>query len=425
MNQRKLWHRDFTLVIIGQIISLFGNAVLRFALPLYLLHQTQSSSLYGIVTACSFLPMVVLSLVGGVLADRVNKRNIMVALDFFTMLIILITGLLVLNHFPIVPLCIAALMLLYSISGVYQPAVQASIPVLANEDQLITANAIVNQIGTLSGLLGPVLGGVAYSAWGITPVLWMSAACFGFSAVMEIFIHIPHVPVKADQSALKLAMADLRESYRFIRDEQPLFIHVAAIASGFNLVLSAVLMVGVPVLIVQVLALPDTSLGVMQGMQALGGLAGGGIAMWAGNRLNLKRAHGLLAVCAASVLVIGLVLLLKLPPALCGVVITAMIFISMAAATLFAVQVYAIVQRHTPSRLLGKVMAVLLAVSMCAQPIGQAIYGFLFEWAGSNAWMVMTGAALIAFLMTVYAGRILSRVSSPDGAPHPTETQRA
>ena len=84
--KQKLFSKDFTLVVIGQIISLFGNAALRFALPLYLLNKTGSSALYGAVTACAFLPMVLLSPVGGIVADRVNKRNIMVALDFLTAL---------------------------------------------------------------------------------------------------------------------------------------------------------------------------------------------------------------------------------------------------------------------------------------------------------------------------------------------------
>lgn len=70
------------MVVIGQIISLFGNAILRFALPLYLLRETNSSVLFGTVTACSFIPMVIFSLLGGVIADRENKRNIMVVLDF-------------------------------------------------------------------------------------------------------------------------------------------------------------------------------------------------------------------------------------------------------------------------------------------------------------------------------------------------------
>ena len=69
-NMNKLFKRDFTMVVIGQIISLFGNAILRFALPLYLLRETGSPSLFGVVTACSFIPMVIFSLFGGVIADR-------------------------------------------------------------------------------------------------------------------------------------------------------------------------------------------------------------------------------------------------------------------------------------------------------------------------------------------------------------------
>ena len=64
-TKAKLFRRDFTLVAIGQIVSLFGNAILRFALPLYLLRQTGSAALFGLVSACSFLPMIALSFLGG------------------------------------------------------------------------------------------------------------------------------------------------------------------------------------------------------------------------------------------------------------------------------------------------------------------------------------------------------------------------
>ena len=60
-----LFTRDFTLVVIGQIISLFGNAILHFALPLYLLRETGSITLFGAVNACSFLPMILMGPIGG------------------------------------------------------------------------------------------------------------------------------------------------------------------------------------------------------------------------------------------------------------------------------------------------------------------------------------------------------------------------
>lgn len=81
---KKGFSKNFYLVVIGQIISLFGNAVIRFALPLHLLSVTGSAALLGVVSGVAFLPLVVMSPIGGLIADRMNKRNIMVVLDFFT-----------------------------------------------------------------------------------------------------------------------------------------------------------------------------------------------------------------------------------------------------------------------------------------------------------------------------------------------------
>ena len=217
-NKQTLFGKDFTLVVIGQIISLFGNAILRFALPLYLLRETGSSSLFGAVTACSFIPMILFSLVGGVLADRMNKRNIMVGLDFGTAGLILIFYLLH-GLMPIVPLMIVCLMVLYGISGTYQPSVQASIPVLVEREQLMQANAVINMVSTLSSLLGPVIGGVLFGTWGLTPILLVSIGCFISSAVMEIFIRIPVERQQTREGLFSIIRGDLRESWRFVHDE--------------------------------------------------------------------------------------------------------------------------------------------------------------------------------------------------------------
>ena len=268
--QTKLFRRDFTLVVIGQIISLFGNAILRFALPLYLLRETGSSTLFGVVTACSFAPMVILSMVGGVLADRVNKRNIMVGLDFSTAAIIMLFYFL-LGKIPTVPLFIVVLMLLYGISGTYQPSVQASVPLLVAKEKLMAGNAVINQVNTLSGLLGPVIGGVMFTLWGIYPILLLSAVCFTFSAIMEIFIHIPHEKRPREVGVFRVVGKDLKESYQFVKTEKPIFFSVVFLVSIFNLVLSAVMIVGTPILITQVLGMSDTMYGFTQGALALGG----------------------------------------------------------------------------------------------------------------------------------------------------------
>ena len=140
-----LFKKDFTLVVIGQIISLFGNAAIRFAMPLYLLNETGSSALFGTVTACAFIPAILLSPVGGIIADRVNKRNIMVILDFLTSIVILIFSLL-LGRVELIVLVAVTMMFLYGIAGAYQPSVQASIPALVSQDNIMAANSVINTI---------------------------------------------------------------------------------------------------------------------------------------------------------------------------------------------------------------------------------------------------------------------------------------
>ena len=404
-----LFKRDFTLVVIGQIISLFGNALLRFALPLYLLRETGSSALFGIVTACSFAPMVVLSMIGGVLADRVNKRNIMVGLDFCTAVLILVFYL-SLGKLPTVPLFIAVLMLLYGISGTYQPSVQASIPLLVSSEKLMAGNAVINQVNTLSGLLGPVIGGIMFGMWGIYPILVLSIICFTFSAVMEIFIHIPHEKRIRKSGILTVVGNDLKESYQFVKTEKPIFFSVVFLISIFNLILSSVMIVGTPILITQALKMSDTMYGFTQGALALGGLCGGILTAAIAEKLKLKNSYILLLVCAASVALMGISLMFPIPAILSYLVITLMSFTAMGASTLFVVQIYTMVQEQTPPQLVGKIMAALISIAMCGQPIGQAIYGVLFDIFESRTWIVLIVAAVAAFLIALYSKKIFSQL---------------
>ena len=409
--QTKLFRRDFTLVVIGQIISLFGNAILRFALPLYLLRETGSSTLFGVVTACSFAPMVILSMVGGVLADRVNKRDIMVGLDFSTAAIIMLFYF-SLGKIPTVPLFIVVLMLLYGISGTYQLAVQASVPLLVAKDKLMAGNAVINQVNTLSGLLGPVIGGVMFTLWGIYPILLLSAACFTFSAIMEIFIHIPHEKRPREVGVFQVVGMDLKESYQFVKTEKPIFFSVVFLVSIFNLVLSAVMIVGTPILITQVLGMSDTMYGFTQGALALGGLCGGILTAIVSEKLKIQNSYVLLLACSAAVAIMGISLFLNMPAIVSYWAITLMSFAAMGASTLFMVQIYTMVQTQTPPQLVGKIMAALISIAMCGQPIGQAIYGVLFDLFAMHTWIVLIGAAVAALLISLYSKRIFSQLEN-------------
>lgn len=399
-SQAPLFRRDFTLVVLGQIVSLFGNAILRFALPLYLLRRTGSPALFGAVGAAAFIPAVLCAPIGGVAADRVNKRNVMVLLDFSTAGLALLF-ILLLDRVPLVPLTAGCLMLLYGIAGAYQPAVQASIPLLAEPEQLTRANAVINMVDTLAALLGPVIGGALFGALGLRPILWVGAACFFLSAVMEVFIRIPHSPRAAEGSVLSTVRRDLGESWRFVRRERPVFLSVMLVLALFNLALSAALVVGIPVAVVQTLGMSDSRLGLTQGAMGLGGLFGGGLAALLGPRLRLRRGSAVLLAAALTAAGMGAALLPGVPSGLGWWGVTAMSFAVMVLSTLLVVVLSAAVQARTPPELLGKVMAFIMALANCASPLGQAVYGALYEHC--PAWAVLLGAAGAAALAAAWS----------------------
>lgn len=406
-NRNKLFKRDFTMVVIGQIISLFGNAILRFALPLYLLRETDSSSLFGAVTACSLIPMVIFSLFGGIIADRKNKRNIMVALDFTTAAVILIFSL-ALGKVSLVPLMIAVLMILYGISGIYQPAVQASIPLIAEKQLLMQGNAVINMVSTLANLLGPIIGGVLFGAFGITPILFISIGCFVFSAVMEIFIHIPFEKNTDGKSVLDAVGSDLSDSFQFIKNEKPIFLSVLGILALFNLILSAMMLVGIPVIVVQILGMSDTAIGITQGALGLGGLTGGLIAGAAAEKIRLKNGYVFLIICSLAAFFMGISVFEAIPKNIGYFIITALSFGAMCASAMFGVSMITAVQQQTPPNLLGKIMAVSIAVSSCSQPVGQAVYGVLFDVFSDKPYLVMTGAAILAMAVSLYSKKVFA-----------------
>lgn len=404
MKHQAIFRKDFTLMVIGQIISLFGNAILRFALPLYLLNQTHSAALFGIVSACSFLPMIILSPLGGIIADRVNKRNIMVILDFSTAALVFLFTLLM-GSVDLVLLIIVTLMILYGIQGAYQPTVQASIPSLIASDKLMPANAVINLVSSLSGLIGPVIGGALFAFWGITPVLFVSIASFLFSAILEIFIHIPFEKKKTNGSFLSIAFNDIKESMDFIRNKKPIIGKATLIIAAINLFFSSIIIIGLPIVITQLLdfnkTLGNQLYGYCQGTLAGGGLLGGVLAGIISKKFNISRSHRLLYICSLLLIPISLALVLQLPAMLTYFIILGCCFISMAATSIFTIEMISFLQLITPSGLIGKVMALVMCLCMCAHPLGQLMYGALFEAVPEKAYLFFLGAALISGIVSM------------------------
>lgn len=309
------------------------------------------------------------------------------------------------------------MVLLSAIQALYQPAVQASIPALVPEEHLPSANGVVAQVQALSSLLGPILGGILYGWVGLAPIVWVGAACFFGSAVMELFLRIPFHR-REDGSAPLAAMGrDLRDAGVFLVREQPGLLRVLALIALINLFLSALFLVGLPYLIKITLGLSSQLYSFAEAALSLGSILGGMLSGAALRRTGLRGAWRFLLGTALSLLPIALALVLGLPPLAAYGVILAAVLAGMACAMLFTVAAQTYLQRATPPHLLGKVAAFVSAISTCAMPLGQALYGVLFQAFQARAWVVVLLGLAASLAVALASVPALRKLPGLDEAP--------
>lgn len=377
----------FVQVVLGQIISLFGNAALRFVLPLILLRQTGSAAVYGAATALALLPALAGTLAGGVLADRCRKARLMVVLDLAAAGLALGAAASA-DDLPTVLWAPAALCALYALQGLYQPVMRASLPLLLAGDRLVQGNAVIQLVDTLDELLGPLLV--------------LCGACFAASALLEWQIRIPgDRPQPRTQRKPDFA-ADLRESLTYLYHSRPELLRLAGIMALVNLVEIPAVVVGIPVVIVQYLGQSDVVLGAVQAVLSVGGLAGGALAGRSRHPLSDRQALGLLLGIAGLCAAMGVVL--WVPPLACGGVALCG-FGVMAAAMRFNVWFFARLQTVLPQAQLGRVTGCTMALASLTQPVGQAVYGVLFDVFSACPAGVLLGAGAVSAVFLTGAMR--------------------
>ncbi|MDI9217097.1 MFS transporter [Clostridium tertium] len=191
-------NKNFIIIVIGQIISLFGNAIQRFSMSLYLLEFTGSTATFANILAISTIPYILFAPIAGMLSDRVNKKKIMVYLDFFCSFLIGGYAIILLNgrdHEVIVAIVMFMLSICFTLYG---PAVTSSIPQIVEEDKLTSANGVINQVGSIVNFAGPILAGVLYGIVGIKAIVIINAISFFASAIMELFLDIPDLVVSEE-----------------------------------------------------------------------------------------------------------------------------------------------------------------------------------------------------------------------------------
>jgi MFS family permease len=355
-----LRERSFRLLFCAQAVSLLGDGMVSVALAFAVLELTGSATDLGIVLAARTLPLVLFLLAGGVWADRLPRRRVMVTTDVVRLA----------AHGAIAALLIAgsasvaALAALAAVgataSAFFQPAADGIMPAVVSAERLQQANALRGMAQATGQIAGPAVAGVLVAGVGAGWALAVDAATFGISAVFLLQLALP---ARAPSPARPF-LADLREGWDDFRSRAWLWTSVVAASVG-NMFFAAYLVLG-PLVADRELGGP-AAWGLIAAGFGVGLLAGGLIVM----RIDPRRP---ILVSTLAVLLYGLplaALALGLPAAAIAAVGLVAGAGLMVANNLWETTT----QRHVPPERLSRVSSYEWFGSLATQPIGMLIWG--------------------------------------------------
>lgn len=413
MKKEKLFTRNFTLLILGQVSSLTGNYTLKFALSMYVLEQTGSASIFAGMLSAALLPTVLLSPFGGILADRANRKHIMVALDALSGLSVLAAGLLL-------PLgrelwVIGALLVLLSVLAAFEsPTVQACVPQMVSPQNLVQGNAVVSQVSAVTSLATPFLGSLFYTAFGIGPVFAAAVVCFWLTALLECMIHLEYQKPPRTAGIGAIVREDLAVSAHFLRREQPDILKLLLLAALAGMFVSGTAVVGFPYLVRTVLGLSAPYYGAAESAMGAAAILGSLCAGLLGKKLRVRDLSSIFLSFGLSLFPIGLSFLLPVGRMARYGVLLFFFCVCQLGVCIFSTYAITLIQQRTPKQLMGKVMSCVFTLSMCAQPVGQLVYGALFDCFSDSVYWVLIPTGMLICLIAVASRGFLKRMEAAE-----------
>lgn len=388
-------NKNFIIIVIGQIISLFGNAVQRFSMSLYLLHFTGSTAAFAKILAISTIPYIIFAPIAGRLSDKINKKKIMIYLDLFCAALIGGYALILLNGMDS-EFVVGAVMFILSICyTLYGPAVTSSIPQIVNEDRLTSANGIINQVGSAVNFFGPILAGVLYGLVGIKFIVIINALSFLMSAILELFLDIPDAESKTNNvigkdklsddynssdrllsfEFVKNSFIDMKNTFMYLMNENKIILGIIVSYALGNIFLVPILSIVAPYFINIYLGLPSEIYGIVEGICVLGMICGGFWISIKPEMFSMKKVHYTYVPMILGVALMSVIVFLKINNyAMAGLFSLSGMAIMMSL-SLSNVLTLTFIQKEISMDMLGSISALSTAVATISVAPGQLLFG--------------------------------------------------
>ncbi|ALC92579.1 hypothetical protein AM500_24635 [Bacillus sp. FJAT-18017] len=411
--------RNLFLFVPAKMVAVLGSSIYGFAIGLYILEQTGSSLNFAITLLMSALPRVLLSPVAGALADRYDRKKIIIFSDFGCAIwlgIILVLFTFVTQDIWLLYIASA---ILTTLNTFYSNAVTSTIFNMVGPDNIQKAMSLNQSAASMSAILGPVLGGAFFGFMPITTFMAINIAAFSISGILSLFIRYNLFAEKKDLTERTGFFQDLKEGFIYVRNE-PFIKHLIFFAIWLNFWFTA-FPVALPYLVLVVRNMPSYQLGIIEGSFSVGTLL---MALILSVRPEIKKKEfailsGITGMSIALILMglPSLPVASGIPNTAIFIYLIALVLISSSLSMVINMPIFVLLQKKTPDELRGRVMSLLETGASGMTPVGLILFGVLFEIL--PAWMLMaiSGAAILLLVTYHVWKKTFSRYLREDSVP--------
>lgn len=221
-SKQQNWRRPVALLLTGQALSLIGSSIVQYAIVWHLVMLTDSGVVMTLTVLCGALPQAIVSLFGGVWADRFNRKMLIMLPDGLIAIATVILSITIARGLDSLVMYFAILMIRSAGAGVQSPAVQAFIPDITPEGKLLRVNSINSTINSINFIVAPAIAAVVLSLMPLWAILYVdvTTAVIGILFVAIIRVRQTHAERTHNTESLPI-FADmrigLRYAWRFVR----------------------------------------------------------------------------------------------------------------------------------------------------------------------------------------------------------------
>lgn len=404
--------RNVRWLFAGQTVSQVGDGVSKVALLWFVYALTDSALKMSLIGVLQTIPPLVFGPFAGVLLDRIDKRSAMMIIDLARMGLLASIPILHAMGLLSLPLLYVLVFVIAMFSMAFGPALNATLPLIVNKDQLTGVNALMQSAMTIGQLLGPALSGVLIAAIGAQNALYVNAAGFLLSALSKIPLRLPHVRAhRSSGNVLTQAVKDLKDGIRFVFVKQRLLFLLMIVASIFTLGSTAFVYL-LPVIGDRLLHVGAVALGLLWSALSLGILATTVWLIWKPQKAVCTR---IWMIAIAAAVAAGAVPGLLMSDSILWAV--GLIVAIGATSGLITPLVAASLQERTPKDLMARVFGLFNTGTMVFSMIGMTLFGWIADRSGPGVSLAVIGvvngaAAVVSMALLPSCYRLAKETSA-------------